>query len=375
MNRLAFIVTLVIYISQSAKGQVKDTLIIKSQISAGGNYNFTSKNTLLGGRYISEQNYQKHFSNGQTINLEVSENLYGTTINNTFDGDIKLYRAWARYSTPQLELRAGLQKINFGSATILRPLMWFDQMDPRDPLQLTDGVWGVLGRYYFLNNANIWIWGLYGNKKLKGWEVLGTHSDHPEFGGRFQLPIGSGEAAITYHHRIANTENIFDFLGLNFEKYAENRLGLDAKVDWVVGLWIEGAWINSQKNIGLFTNQTLLNAGIDYTFGFGNGLLAVYEHLLVSSDAKPFEFVTPFQFSLLSISYPVGLLDNIGAMFYYSWNNNDIYSFLNWQRTYNRFSFHIMAYWNPEAFNLPQQNLGSNLFGGKGIQVMLVFNH
>jgi hypothetical protein len=66
------------------------------------------------------------------------------------NGDIKPYRLWARYSTSQLEIRAGLQKINFGSANILRPLMWFDQMDPRDPLQLTDGVWGILGRYYTL---------------------------------------------------------------------------------------------------------------------------------------------------------------------------------------------------------------------------------
>ena len=64
----------------------------------------------------------------------------------------------------KLHIEPGLQKINFGSATMLRPLMWFDQVDPRDPLQLTDGVWGVLGRYYFLNNANIWLWGLYGNK-------------------------------------------------------------------------------------------------------------------------------------------------------------------------------------------------------------------
>ena len=68
-----------------------------------------------------------------------------------------------RYSSDQFELRLGLQKINFGSASMLRPLMWFDQMDPRDPLHLTDGVWGLLARYYFLNNANIWLWGLYGN--------------------------------------------------------------------------------------------------------------------------------------------------------------------------------------------------------------------
>lgn len=35
--------------------------------------------------------------------------------------------------------------------------MRFDQVDPRDPLKLTDGVRGLLGRYCFLNNADIWL--------------------------------------------------------------------------------------------------------------------------------------------------------------------------------------------------------------------------
>jgi hypothetical protein len=375
MNRTILIVLLMAVIPTFAQEQGNDTLILKGQLSAWGNYNFTNENFMLGGRYIPELSYQRFFKQNQNLNLEVSGNLYGTLYENTPDGDIKPYRAWARYATPQFEVRAGLQKINFGSATMLRPLMWFDQMDPRDPLQLTDGVWGVLGRYYFLNNANIWVWGLYGNKEPKGWELLGTHPDNPEFGGRIQLPIGIGEAAITYHNRKASTLNISDLLMPDFERYTENRIGFDAKVDWVVGLWVEGAWINSRKDIGLFTNQTLLNTGVDYTFGIGNGLLAVYEHLIVSSDVNPFEFVSPFQFSLLSLSYPVGLFDNLSAMFYYSWNNSDVYSFLNWQRTYNRLSFHVMAYWNPKTLDLPQQNLGSNLFGGKGIQVMLVLNH
>ena len=49
--------------------------------------------------------------------------------------------AWLRLSTSRFEARVGLQKINFGSATLFRPLMWFDSLDPRDPLQITDGVY------------------------------------------------------------------------------------------------------------------------------------------------------------------------------------------------------------------------------------------
>ncbi len=56
-------------------------------------------------------------------------------------GKIKLYRLWLRLSSAQFEARLGLQKLNFGSATVFRPLMWFDALDPRDPLQITDGVY------------------------------------------------------------------------------------------------------------------------------------------------------------------------------------------------------------------------------------------
>jgi hypothetical protein len=376
MKRAVSFFGLLFCLSFIAIGQANDTLQYKGQLSAWGNYNYSNNDFLFGGRYIPQLNYTYNFINNHSLDFEISANTFGTLISNSnADGDIKPYRAWVRYSSPQFEIRAGLQKINFGSATMLRPLMWFDRMDPRDPLQLTDGVWGLLGRYYFLNNANIWLWGLYGNSETKGWEVLTSKKNQPEFGGRVQIPIIIGEAALTFHHRIVDNTELADLLGLNFYQYEENRLGFDTKIDWIVGLWLEGSWTNSSKNIGVLTNQTLLNAGIDYTFGLGNGLLATYEHLILSTDINPFNFDSPINFSLLSVSYPIGLFDNINAIFYYSWENDDVYSFLNWQRTYNRLSFHLMAYWNPEIFNIPQQNLGSNMFGGKGVQIMLVFNH
>ena len=48
----------------------------------------------------------------------------------TLDGSIKPYRLWLRLSSSRFEARLGLQKINFGSATIFRPLMWFDRSIP-----------------------------------------------------------------------------------------------------------------------------------------------------------------------------------------------------------------------------------------------------
>lgn len=354
--------------------QSPDTLILKGQISAWGNYNYTNDFILVGGRYIPQVNYSKNLNENSLFDLEVSANIYGSWQSDFTDGQIKPYRAWARYSTRQFELRAGLQKINFGSAAILRPLMWFDQVDPRDPLQLTDGVWGVLGRYFFLNNTNIWLWGLYGNNATKGWELTTTNKNYPEFGGRIQVPVPLGEAALTFHHRLVDTRKMALILPA-YLRMPENRLGFDIKIDWLAGLWFEGAWVNNGENLGPLTNQAILNAGVDYTFGLGNGLLLIYEHLIVSSDEKPFEFENKMNFSVLSASYPIGLFDNINALLYYSWDHEQVYTFLNWQRQYNKISLHLMAYWNPETFNLPQQNIQSNMFGGKGLQVMFVFNH
>lgn len=139
----------------------------------------------------------------------------------------------------------GLQKIDFGSATILRPLQWFNQIDPRDPLQLTNGVYGIMGRYTFLNNANIRIWGLYGNEKARGFDVVPTNNSIPEFGGRIQHPVPKGELAFSYHHRSANTKTLGHVSALN--KIPENRIGLDGKWDLGIGLWFEGVYIHKEK--------------------------------------------------------------------------------------------------------------------------------
>jgi hypothetical protein len=133
----------------------QDTLIFKGQLSAYTHYNPTNELQLwTGGRYIPQLNYIINLPQKNLIDFEASANIYGNVGMEPFsqfetDGNLKPYRAWARYSGKQFELRMGLQKINFGSAMMLRPLMWFDQVDPRDPLQLTDGVWGLLGKVLF----------------------------------------------------------------------------------------------------------------------------------------------------------------------------------------------------------------------------------
>lgn len=358
----------------------QDTLIFKGQLSAYTHYNPTNELQLwTGGRYIPQLNYSINLPQKNLIDFEASANIYGNVGMEPFsqfetDGNLKPYRAWARYSGKQFELRLGLQKINFGSAMMLRPLMWFDQVDPRDPLQLTDGVWGLLGRYYFLNNANLWIWGLWGNKEPKMWETGKTDQQYPEFGGRYQSPLGGGETAFTYHFRVADTRK-FDSPSIAFDEVAENRFGIDGKWDVGVGLWFEAAWITKSKNVGSLTNQQIFNVGLDYTFGIGNGLNMVFEQLLFSFDRKPFAFSANYWFSGLATSYPVSIFDNLQAIIYYDWMNNSFYNFINWGKQFNKFDFNLMAYWNPEIYNMPAQNTDRMLYGGKGLQVMVVYNH
>jgi hypothetical protein len=358
----------------------QDSLTFKGQLSAWALYNGgLDLPVYMGGRYIPQLNYEIQLKDDRLIDFEASANINGNFGFHPFDtissdGTIKPYRLWGRYSSQQFEMRVGLQKINFGSAQLIRPLMWFDEVDPRDPLGLTDGVWGALARYYFLNNTNVWIWSLYGNNNPRGWDFAGTHQGIPEFGGRIQTPIPAGEAAISYHHRVSDTRGVNPAIP-EFAKVQENRIGFDVKVDLVVGAWLEGSWVNSNENLDMFTNQEILIAGVDYTFGVGNGIYVIFEQLLASYDEKAFTFLNTTNYSLLSVSYPLGLFSNIQGIVYFDWDNTSLYNFINLQRDFRNFSLYLMAYWNPEDYRIPTQKIEQNLYAGRGIQIMFVLNH
>ena len=387
MKALRHILTLYFLVSSVliCKSQVlqeteKDTFNLSGQVSAWGGYNSGNPLPVItGGRYIPSVYYGIRPQADRLFDFEASANLYGSLAFHPFDASeshaaIKPYRLWMRYSTDQLEIRLGLQKINFGSASMLRPLMWFDQIDPRDPLHLTDGVWALLGRYYFLNNANIWLWGLYGNHDPRGWELIPSNKKIPEFGGRIQVPVPNGEMGLSYHFRKADNSGMPLFTDFNNE-IPEDRFGFDAKWDMKTGFWIEGSWTRKRMDAGTLTNQEILNAGIDYTFGLGNGLYMAYEHLILSYDQKPFDFRNRTSFSLLTATYPAGLFDNLSAIIYYNWTSHQVYNFATWQRQFDNIVFYLMAYWNPEGYGLPAKTGPQNYFSGKGFRIMFVFNH
>ena len=376
--RLVFLLSLILLffssaspLSFSTKGQVIGWLL--------GNAKKSIK-PMIGLRYIPTFSLAKTFKQDFSLDLEFSLNAYGTARFHAVDdirtdGKTDPYRLWFRFATSQFEARIGLQKISFGSAMLLRPLMWFDRIDPRDPLQLTDGVYGLLFRYYFLNNANVWLWGLLGNDEPKGWEVLASAKDIPEFGGRIQIPLGNGEAAVTYHNRKIEAKGLLQPIELGTTQISENKYALDGKWDIGVGIWFEAAMVHQNTQALPYPWQRALNIGLDYTFGLGNGLNVISEHFVMTASQKAWSSGETVKFSALALNYPVSLLDTLMGIIYYDWKNKDIYSFFRWQRTYDRWSFHVMAFWNPERFAIYQAGRDNNLFTGKGFQIMVVYNY
>ena len=335
---------------------------------------------LFGLRYIPELSWEMELPRDMALSVEAAANAWGTTGTKKwkhFDwqGDIKPYRLWGRWTLPQFEMRLGLQKISFGSAAMLRPLMWFDRIDPRDPLQLTDGVYALLFRYFFLNNANIWFWILYGNDDPRGLDIIPSSGKKPEFGGRIQSPLFQGEIALTVHHRMADTNRFLGGVSLGLDEISELKFGLDGKWDWVIGFWFESMLLKLGKPLLDFTYQKALTFGMDYTFRLGNGLHALAEHLIWSSSDALWTEGESIELTALSLDYPLGFSDFLTGMVYYDWKNKNLYRFISWRHASDAFTLHVIGFWNPADLLFYQAFYDSNPFAGKGFQIMLVYNH
>jgi hypothetical protein len=254
--------------------------------------------------------------------------------------------------------------------------MWFDRTDARDPLQLTDGVYGLLLKYTFINNVNLWFWTLYGNDGLKGWEFLPSMKRDPEYGGRVQVPVPQGEIAVSLHHRKTNLDQpLFGMVRLGSGAEPEDRLGLDGKWDLGIGVWCEAAWVHQDLGILGSLRQRFYNVGADYTVGIGSGLHILAEYFNTVVRVDPLNFEEQLSFSAASANYPIGLLDSVTGMLYRAWKNHAWYRFVDWQRKTDNWSFHLIGFWNPDQFQLVPSLNTQNPLAGKGIELMVVFNH
>ncbi|MBU2548838.1 MAG: hypothetical protein KKB20_10530 [Proteobacteria bacterium] len=324
----------------------------------------------LGLRYIPQISLRKPWTGDSFVDAELSVNVAasGGSLDSFEDSSLRLYRAKLRCVTPRTETRVGLQKINFGPARLLRSLRWFDRLDPTDPLGLTDGVNALRFKYSAQDNANIWLWALYGNDDPKGYERQPSAPEAPEFGGRYQHPVGQGELACSAHSRRV------DGRALGLPDFTENRLALDGQWDVGIGLWFEAAF-QHQDAPGLALDWTrMITLGGDYTFDMGNGLHVVAEHMFATASERAFGREEESAFSAFSLDYPIGLLDSLTAMGFYSWEQEAWYQHLTWRRTYDRLVLNLSIFhsFDPAASGV---GFGGLAMGGSGLQFMVVFNH
>ena len=128
--RIILLSFILLLLFQTSTAQNK--LLYKGQASALLGYSPEANLDLqLSGRYITEINYIRTIDSNRLFDIELSANISGALSSLPFDSfgtynEISPYRMWARYSGKQIEIRAGLQKIDFGSATLLRPLQWLE---------------------------------------------------------------------------------------------------------------------------------------------------------------------------------------------------------------------------------------------------------
>ena len=322
-------------------------------------------------RYIPDLDISHQIDNDTAIDSEISLNMFSSAGSGPYEdnSDIDLYRADIRYTTTRTETRLGLQKINFGPAVILRSLKWFDRLDPADPLQLTDGVYALRFRYVARNNSSFWAWCLYGNDDPKGYEILPSASDNIEAGGRIQTPILSGDIGFTFHTRIVDST---DF---NIPEFRENRFALDGRWDVGIGLWFEGLFQEQKTGYIPYKWTKRITLGADYTFDIGSGLYLLAEHMATSVSEKMLKWQEDYHISAFQLRYSIGIMDSISAIGYYSWEQDKFSQHITWMRTYDNFIFNVSLFNYPETSTDFYGESQSTIMGGRGIQIMVIYNH
>ncbi|MCF7794487.1 MAG: hypothetical protein K9N09_04320 [Candidatus Cloacimonetes bacterium] len=341
-------------------------------------YEFKNKLT-LSGRLFEESSRQRYHLNANykpnlfvtffqnesfSIDTEQTAELYyykhESDLEENSEHDIELYRSWLRFSALQYEIRLGLQKINFGTAQILRPLQWFDTINPTDPQKNSEGAESLLFRYYFLNNANLWIWGIKPDKD--GTSVAGTdlETNGFEFGGRLQYPFKFCEAAFSYHHR-----NLDD---LQWEN--EDRFGLDCRWDFEIGLWLETMLSVMNANNSEYYKH-FFTVGADYSIAVGNGIYLLTEHMFYEfSEEIPTLFQDSYASSVM-LSYPVGRLDSASAIVNYNWLTENYNYYFSYSRAYDFLSIYLNFFWNPDFDEYPIPEYDQD---GRSVQLLLEMN-
>lgn len=324
-----------------------------------------------GVRYLPGARVEKAVNEASFWDAEVIANAVAAAGSGSGDevGRVEIYRATLRYATPKTDTSLGLQKIAFGPTRLLRPLGWFDRIDPADPVGFTEGVYSLRFRYDALNNANAWLWCMMFNDDPKGNESVGSAGDRPEWGGRIQAPVLDGELAATFHFRTV------DGSPMGISDFSQRRYALDGRWDPGVGLWFEAVLEDRTDSSRGFGWVKTVAIGTDYTFDWGNGLYALVEHMAaaVSGDAAGWDedqWVTAWM-----LDYPVNIVDTVTLFGSYQWENGRFGSRLNWQRTFDEVIVNVGIFDYPGTAASPGDLSRRAVSSGSGVEIVLIYNH
>ena len=346
-NYLIYIIFLSFIFSYSYKGQLwVDTNFINE-----------SENLSYFG-YIAELSLKANDNLDFEWSRKLTSEYFGSDTYNTNQN----YRLWIRHSNSKYDFRIGLQKISFGTASLFRPLNWFDTIDFTSTTGQTDGVKAIRTQFFPSESSIFWMWCV-DDKTIS-------------CGSRIEFLNNLGSFGLSYHndrdntnHEVFKAPQIIDnqpsieFPGKN------HRIGIDYRYDGLMGLWFEGASIlSSSKDINL-NRFDMITLGADYTFPLLNGLLLSSESMYFSiiseqsiEDTDQNPWILHQTSSSLIASMPIGMLNDLMFVTIKDWETDDSYNLLRWSTTFDYFSINCMLSINPSEF---QDNF----------KIMFIYNH
>jgi hypothetical protein len=313
-------------------------------------------------RYLPQLEKSWHVTGFTGLRTEMAGVVRGSiarTDELTGDFELDLYRCWLRLDRPSWELRAGLQKLNFGPARLLRVLRWFDTVNPGDPTGYTKGVTGLSLRVTPTPRSTLRGWMLIDDSDT---QLLETRRSTVAGGGRIQLPLGRGELALTGHTRLLKDSG------------RENRIALDGSWDLGVGLWFESL-LQHNENVEQAPWSSLTCCGLDYTFDWGNGLHLLSELLVAQSG---FDLpggggnVLQSHFTAFMVDYPLTIFDSLSLLALLD-NESSSLLMLDWGHLTDYWSLHLQGFLS-DSVNSNALALSENT-PENGVRLLVIYNH
>lgn len=315
-------------------------------------------------RYIPELRLDQQVKAELRLGLDVALDLYNYSLGDSLtEMDVNFYRLGLRYDSPATQVRIGLQKINFGPARMLRVLQWFDQVDVRDPLALSPGVWAGLGHHYFENGVDLRLW-MMADAPNQWRNVAGSQDEWPwDLGARLEVPMPKGTLGMTIHQL-----DLTEVSGIS-----ETRTAADIRFDAIIGLWSE-TMLSHVQLPGSQMDMVTIMAGLDYTFGIGNGLYVAVEGL--TSFAGAFDDTLDWQVRSVALmsNYSLGLSDALVAYVYTMETpamDRKIIPMLGWNHTQGNWLFYLAIYDMPQLAQIASLTLPT----GTGVQFNVAYSH